>query len=365
MCLFKNVVRFFGLILVFSFSNIISRDICVLNRTIAESSCCTNYYKDENGDCNLCVPGYFGKLCDAVCPRGKFGEGCAGICTCSLGDCDHVTGCPRKSHRITTQTVTDHQEPYLTKVQISSSAISSGTVKTEFSVPKIENENLSISPTMQTTSLTSVIHTAGQFNSNYLIFGVGLLLAILLIVIIAQLRLRSKSAHKRISRKNLEENNELDVFNDSAIKSRDNDKKQYSKLDTDKDKCQKGHVYQHVESEYQEIDVCLEMVDVPSSHTTDSHSIQEEPGKANHLEDYIDPLISTLNRKDTIGRQRHSYIEILDSEEVLVDDDRNDECNENNSKSSSSYDDVIVECSTVAPEIVQGNDNTYLDVLFE
>ncbi|XP_062600278.1 uncharacterized protein LOC134261907 [Saccostrea cucullata] len=347
---------------------------------VTGSFCCTNFDKDKNGDCNVCAPGYFGKLCDVPCPRGKFGRGCAGECTCSLEECDHVSGCPFISQLNTTQAVTvsispSHQGLNLTEIQISTPSTSSRLIKSYFPISITKSENASISPAekryitmksstifqsseIQTTEISAVRTTLGQFNSNYTILGVGLILAVLLIVIIVQLRVRSKSSHKTISKEEMGDNNEINVLIDSSCKPLDVDKKQYSRLEENKDK---GHVYQRVESEYQEIEECLELVDNPSVPRRGFQSNIMMSGENNFLETYIDPVISTEN----ISRQRHSYIEILDTEVYTADDNLNDECNENTSKSSSSYDDVIVECATDTPEIDQSNSNTYLDVLFE
>ncbi|XP_062566253.1 uncharacterized protein LOC134228605, partial [Saccostrea cucullata] len=337
---------------------------------VTSSFCCTNYDRDRNGDCNVCAPGYFGKLCDAVCPRGKFGEGCAGVCACSLEDCDHVTGCPLISQLRTTEAVTGL---HLTKIHISTQSVSSGIIITELPIPSTESYKISTSATLkpyitiksrtilyssgiQTTEIPSDRTTTGQFNSNYTILGVGLILAILLIVVIVQLRLRSKSSHKTISKEEGGENNEINALSDSS--KMDIDIKQYSRLKEDK---VKGHVYQRVQSEYQEIEECLEMVDNPAVLKSGSQSKLEMAVESSCLENYIDPVITTEN----ISRQRHSYIEILDTDAYTGDENLNDECNEISSKSSSSYDDVIVECSTVTSDIVQRDDNTYLDVLFE
>ncbi|XP_062584998.1 uncharacterized protein LOC134246641, partial [Saccostrea cucullata] len=319
-----------------------------------------------------CARGYFGKICDTVCPRGKFGEGCAGECTCSPKDCDHVSGCPLISQLTTTQAVTGL---HLTKIHTSTPSVSSGIIITKLPISTTESYKISTSPTLkpyitiksrtilysseiQTTEIPTDRTTAGQFNSNYTILGVGLILAILLIVIIVQLRLRSKSSHKTISKKERGENNEINVLSDSSRKPLDIDIKQYSRLKEEK---VKGHVYQRVESEYQEIDECLEMVDNPSVLKSGPRSKMDTTSESSCLENYIEPVIST----ETIRRQRHSYIEILDTEVYTRDDNLIDRSNENSSKSSSSYDDVIIEGSTVSPEIAHRDDNTYLDVLFE
>ena len=45
-----------------------------------------------NGRCP-CQPGYHGNRCDEICPPGRFGLHCLGICNCSNGgNCQHVTG---------------------------------------------------------------------------------------------------------------------------------------------------------------------------------------------------------------------------------------------------------------------------------
>ena len=43
-----------------------------------------------------CRPGYFGIGCDSPCPKGLFGERCAGKCLprCSKDECDRIYGCP-------------------------------------------------------------------------------------------------------------------------------------------------------------------------------------------------------------------------------------------------------------------------------
>ncbi|XP_062568837.1 uncharacterized protein LOC134230985 [Saccostrea cucullata] len=225
-----------------------------------------------------------------------------------------------------------------------------------------------------------------MFNSNYLLFGVGIVLAILLIVIILQLRSKSKSAQRMISRGKNQEQIEMNLPSDLALRPSANDKKQYSSLNQGKEKL---HVYQQVESEYEDIDRCLEMIDVspgedfqgPKSvllntlplplktNKRDRHKTEQyiEPmtNVESILETYLEPISSETGRVSIKDPQRHSYIEILDSDEIILEERKDDRLNENTSKSSSSYDDVVVECITPSLDRDKGNHATYLDVVFK
>ncbi|XP_062571364.1 uncharacterized protein LOC134233411 [Saccostrea cucullata] len=384
MCLRCYTLQIVGLFFIFSCSNIKSTKICILNRTVTDSTfCCANFYKDEKGNCSLCSPGYYGDTCEKICPRGTFGQDCGGQCRCSPEDCDHVTGCPQLSQDVTTQTITEHQENKTTtslifglpvsKIKDGNPSVISPTIKPHVSTftstnlysSKIQTTSSTsditnlYSSKIQTTSSTSDITKAGEFNSNYLLSGVGLLLAILLIVIIFQLRLRSKSSQKKISRREKKSDTERNVSNDSESMPRESDKKQYSRLEQDKDS---RHVYQKAESEYQEIDQCLEMLEVSSRPKEGSLSKEESSGESSYLENYLEPVISKVDIVNSNDRQRHSYIELLDSDKIIVNENVIDGRIENTSNSSSSYDDVMTECSTVAT--ANGNNDTYLDVQF-
>ncbi|XP_062598203.1 uncharacterized protein LOC134259617 [Saccostrea cucullata] len=316
----------------------------------------------------VCSPGYYGDTCEKICPRGTFGQDCGGQCRCSPEDCNHVTGCPHLSQRVTTPAITEHQENKtpttlifglpVSKIKDGNPSVISPTVKPHVST--LNSTNL-YSSKIQTTSSSSDITTAGEFNSNYLLSGVGLLLAILLIVIIFQLRFRSKSSQRKISRREKKNDTERNVSNDSESMPRESDKKQYNRLEQDKDN---RHVYHKAESEYQEIDKCLEMLEVSSRPKEGSISKEELSGESSYLENYLEPVISKDDIENSNERQRHSYIEILDSDKIRVDENLIDGRYEKISDSSSSYDDVMTEYSIVAAEVANGNNDTYLDVQF-
>ncbi|XP_062584041.1 uncharacterized protein LOC134245810, partial [Saccostrea cucullata] len=354
-------------------------------------SCCANYYKDDKGNCNLCAPGYYGDSCEIPCPSGSFGVDCGGQCHCSAEDCDHVRGCSRQSNK----------ELNLNRTQITTEEVLSTSLipKTPFTLKEkkalhttspafITSSKVVYSTNEPTVALsaTDFKTTKEMFNSNYLLFGVGIVLAILLTVIILQLRSKSKSAQRMISRGKNQEQIEMNLPSDLALRPSANDKKQYSSLNQGKEKL---HVYQQVESEYQEIDPCLEMIDVspeedfqgpksvlpntlPLPMNTSKRDIQKteeyiEPmtNVESTLETYLEPISSESGRMSIKDPQRHSYIEILDSDEIILEERKDDRQNKNTSKSSSSYDDVVVECITPSLDMDEGNHATYLDVVFK
>ncbi len=51
-----------------------------------------DYCDHVTGTCQ-CAPGYTGVMCEELCPTGRYGANCTGVCSCrNHGDCNHVTG---------------------------------------------------------------------------------------------------------------------------------------------------------------------------------------------------------------------------------------------------------------------------------
>ncbi|XP_056015038.1 uncharacterized protein LOC125676219 isoform X1 [Ostrea edulis] len=362
-----------------------SRTVCIRNRTDAGSSaCCDNYEKDENGECNSCVPGYFGDFCKTPCPLGSFGKDCGGLCslTCVPEDCDHVKGClPTNTASVTASdasvftTVPQHQilnistsPPYLTHISSTTNITNHYTVlpstKPPIAVSNPEN---------------------GQFNSNYLIVGVGGFISVLLLVMIIQKCLKSKSAQRNISKRKVEDYN---APVDSIVKSRDTDKKKYGGL---YHYGNKDHFYQQMESDYQEIDQCLEMANMTpggrkppgteesssSSEPNDSYLspiagsdtyvepvTQEAYIEPQNLQPYLDSHKIPKGRENSSNERFHSYIEVVELGEMNPTETISHTNPDNVPRLSSSYDDVMWECPAVCHEMDDEKDNSYLDAVF-
>lgn len=45
-----------------------------------------------------CFPGYHGTLCNMTCRYPNYGEDCQLGCLCEEEQCDHISGCVRKSN---------------------------------------------------------------------------------------------------------------------------------------------------------------------------------------------------------------------------------------------------------------------------
>ncbi|XP_056015059.1 uncharacterized protein LOC130046597 [Ostrea edulis] len=315
--------------LLFAYSSSItkSRTVCIRNRTDAGSSaCCDNYEKDENGECNY-----------------------ASVFT----------------------TVPQHQILNISTSPIYLTSISSTT--------NLTNHYTVLPSTKPSIAVSNPEN--GQFNSNYLIVGVGAFISVLLLVMIIQKCLKSKSAQRNISKRKVD-------YNAPVVKSRDTDKKKYGGL---YHYGNKDHFYQQMESDYQEIDQCLEMANMtPGGRKppgTEESSLSSEPNDSylspiagsdtyvepvtqeayiepQNLQPYLDSHKIPMGRANSGNERFHSYIEVVELGEMNPTETISHTNPDNAPRLSSSYDDVMWECPAVCHEMDDGKDNCYLDAVF-
>lgn len=224
--------------------------------------------------------------------------------------------------------------------------------------------------------------------TNYLIVGVGAFIGVPLIVLVIQKCLKSKSAKRNVSKINTDDQDEAV---DSTVKSHDADTKKYGGL---YHYGNREHFYQQIDSDYQEIDHCVEKVNTSkgakildefndstnSPPPNDSYLFpitgtqldeaatcdayvepvrQDSYIKPENLEPYLDPIKIQTARKQSRKDHRHSYIEVVE-----LGATKSTENHDNIHQSSSSYDDVMWERPTVSHESHEEQHNTYLDAVF-
>lgn len=226
------------------------------------------------------------------------------------------------------------------------------------------------------------------FMTNYLIVGVGAFIGIPMIVLIIQKCLKSKSTIQTVSKIKSDDVNEAV---DSTVESHEADIRKYRGL----------YHYRHpenfnqqVESDYQEIDECVENInafkgekllydpedsmfplepndsylfpitgteldDTATCETYVEPVKQESYIKSQNLEPYLDPIQIQTRRKQSRKDHRHSYIEVVE-----LGATKSNENHKNIHQSSSSYDDAMYECPTVSHGVNEGINSTYLDAVF-
>jgi hypothetical protein len=223
--------------------------------------------------------------------------------------------------------------------------------------------------------------------TNYLIVGVGAFIGIPLIVLIIQKCLKQKSTIQNTM--NLKPNDDNEAVNVTGESHDETDKKyralyQYGNRD---------NFYEQVESDYQDIDQCVENITTFNGEKQEQHSedfiFSHEPStpylipitgehldgaekndmyiepeayiEPQNLQCYLDPIEIHVGQGRENGSKdnRHSYIEVIELGEI-----NSDYNHDNIQRSSSSYDDVTWECSSASHEVETGNDNTYLDAVF-
>ncbi|XP_062618983.1 uncharacterized protein LOC134280560 [Saccostrea cucullata] len=187
--LFLKVVLFLALFL--SFINM-DPHVCIDNSSITGSIvCCANYYRNEKGECSSCAPGFYGDFCENPCPPGTFGEYCGGQCAsvCSFEECDPVRGCVLKKEDVTVTNIESRATIFNISVNTKQLLFSGFTIAL--------NTNLSSTTLSTTFSVKHVPNTSkGQLNMYLLVF-MGIVIVLLFIVVIIQLR--SKSRRGRMS----------------------------------------------------------------------------------------------------------------------------------------------------------------------
>jgi hypothetical protein len=149
-----------------------------------------------------------------------------------------------------------------------------------------------------------------------------------------------------------------------------------------------------MESDYQEIDECLEMVNMIDKQLKSQDSSLHPETNDSYLspvaesDDYIEPVTQEgyiepqnlqprlhspripVGRKHSRDKGPHSYIEVIEVGDVSPHENRKLENKKLENpdgvhRRSSSYDDVIWESSTVSGEINEEKDNSYLDAVFQ
>jgi hypothetical protein len=218
----------------------------------------------------------------------------------------------------------------------------------------------------------------GEINSNYLIIGVGALLAVLLLVIIIQKCLKTNSTRGNVSSR---KSNESNMPPDSS----DADKKKYGKLYQSGNK---DHLYRRMESDYQEIDECLEMVNMIDKQVKSQDSSLHPETNDSYLspvagsDDFVEPetqqgyiepqnLLPRLHspripvgRKHSTDKGPHSYIKVIEVDDVSSHVNRKLENPDGIHRPSSSYDDVMWESPTASGKMDEEKDN-YIDAVFQ
>ncbi|XP_056015029.1 uncharacterized protein LOC125677513 isoform X2 [Ostrea edulis] len=345
---------------------------CIFRTDAGSGVCCENYEEDETGECNSCLPGYIGHLCKGSCPLGTFGKDCGGNCSlkCAREECDRVkdasvfTTVPR--HQILNISATSPQS--LTPISSTTNITNRYTVSSSSKAPIPDSNPGTV-----------------QFNFNYLTVGVGVFIAVLLLVIIIQKCLKSKSTQRNISKRKAEDHN---APVDTTVTSSDTDTKKYGGL---YHYGNKDHFYQQMESDYQEIDQCLEMANMTpggrkppgteesslSSEPNDSYLspiagsdtyvepvIQEAYIETQNLQPYLDSHKIPKGRENSSNERFHSYIEVVELGEMNPTETISHTNPDNARRLSSSYDDVVWECPAVCHEIDDEKDNSYLDAVF-
>nr|XP_022292641.1 uncharacterized protein LOC111103575 [Crassostrea virginica]XP_022292642.1 uncharacterized protein LOC111103575 [Crassostrea virginica] len=110
-----------------------------------------------------CPLGYFGSLCDTPCLPGFYGEYCAGAChpLCSKDECDPKYGC-----KLTTADI----------------------------IPGINSEKNLL---FETEGVNERVLSQSEFNSSYLLLGMGGITCVFLFVIVLQLCKKSYSRRRK------------------------------------------------------------------------------------------------------------------------------------------------------------------------
>ncbi|XP_062585528.1 uncharacterized protein LOC134247203 isoform X2 [Saccostrea cucullata] len=311
--------------------------LCNNSDTNFKVACCSNYYySQEEGKCVPCSDGYYGYNCNKTCPAGFYGSSCTSQCTrCDEDKCDFRYGCEsqealKKTVATTTEikfTTKAVETPPSSAVkhlssQVAASKTQKSTTVTDIHLTKTTHIPVAIvteSPPLQIT-----------LNSNTILIGIGGLISLLLMVIILQRCLKSKSKKRKISRNSKRAERQSDTetyFNKSKISklsSTQSGRENYHELRGSTNDI----TNEQLESHYQELDQCLDVISLssPIMILTDEASTRTpyiEPVQNNTYiapvspekiddelqttESYIEP-----SRKISTNEQPHTYIDIIE-----------------------------------------------------
>jgi hypothetical protein len=251
---------------------------------------------------------------------------------------------------------------------------------------KTQQNSLLITTTTSSPYLTSLLPTFGTTNrykvqlstlipsstkrpiiqlTDYIIVSVGAFIGIPLIVLIIQKCSKQKSTTQNTM--NLKPNDDNEALNVTGESHDETDKKYRALYQCENQE----HLYEQVESDYQDIDQCVEQPNTPylipitgehldGEEKNDTYIKPEAYIEPQNLEYYLDPIEIHVGQGRENGSKdnRHSYIEVIELDEI-----NSDYNHENIQRSSSSYDDVTWECSSASHEVETGNNNTYLDAV--
>lgn len=224
-----------------------------------------------------CQPGYFGIFCNQTCPFGYYGPKCGGTCfpVCMPDECDNVKGC-LQNFKQTTKNPGKHngkgtrlwrtilKRPTACKrwidlrLQRTNILICSFVGKinagTEYKELIYDSITKSVSVGRETHFIPEQSVPKSEINGMYLLLGFGTLLTIFLFIIAIQLIKNSKFA-----KRNHLGNQNLSVTNKSVNATLNELNHEntilYSRVENE-DK--PPHCYLHMNSEYHEIEECME-----------------------------------------------------------------------------------------------------------
>lgn len=178
----------------------------------------------------VCLPGYFGKSCNRICPPSTFGRKCGQTCPSECVHCDHVKGCLFSSRKAV----------YLTTSE------------------KGDELFYSSKTYLQTTEKITLYFSKhsepkDEININYLLVGVGGAISLFLFILIMQLCKKHTSTKRKST--NLRMDNGNHTTDESTNQTQNCNRKDSYQIP----KVNKSlPFYDHMNSEYQEIDECLE-----------------------------------------------------------------------------------------------------------
>ncbi|XP_062578897.1 uncharacterized protein LOC134240840 [Saccostrea cucullata] len=334
--------------------------VCIDNSSITGSIvCCANYYRNERGECGSCAPGFYGDFCEDPCPPGTFGEYCGGQCAsvCNFEECDPVRGCVLKKKDVTVTNIESRATIF---------NISVNTTRLLFFGFKIARSTNFSSTTLSTTfSVKHVPSTSkGQLNTYLLVF-MGIVIVLLFIVVIIQLR--SKSRRGRMSSQ--KSTGYGDINNHRDVED----------------------AYLTNEPEYQEIDQYLGILNVSDEVNKESTEKISEPSP-DMKGCYLSPISgmgkSDTKTKDKKHKETHESFSNAETLEILslnesftkprveknailhVEDTDFDDHNSDKSYAEpcsfiSSDDNLSLNSEMNKPEVYGENNDSYLYVVFK
>lgn len=109
------------------------------------------------------------------------------------------------------------------------------------------------------TPLTEKPLQNSEFNTNYLLVGVGIIISIILFIILIQLCKNSKSAYKK--QPTQQKRNDNEMVGESSHRSHSGEEKDYKTISSSRDS---SHSYRQMDTVYHEIDECMELMPTPA-----------------------------------------------------------------------------------------------------